>query len=55
MSVELREAELIDSKATETRPPKTSPLEKAIQSVRRDSREASQEYLDETEVPYGGE
>lgn len=55
MSVELRAAELIDSNVAETRQPSTSPLEKVIQFVRRDSRQSSDEYLDETNVPYGGE
>jgi hypothetical protein len=55
MSVELRAAELIDSQVTETHPTSISPLEKVLQMVRRDSRQSSAEYLDETTVPYGGE
>jgi hypothetical protein len=35
--------------------PETVPLEKALDQVRRDSREKAEEFLDETVVPHGGE
>jgi len=35
--------------------PDTVPLERALEQVRRDSREKAEEFLDETTVPHGGE
>jgi len=35
--------------------PEVLPLEKALEQVRRDSREKAEEFLDETVVPHGGE
>ena len=35
--------------------PKVLPLERVLDQVRRDSRQDTEEYLDETVVPHGGE
>lgn len=35
--------------------PDTMPMEKALEQVRRDSREKAEEFLDEAVVPHGGE
>ncbi len=35
--------------------PDTLPMEKALEQIRRDSREKAEEFLDETVVPHGGE
>lgn len=55
MAADLREAEQVDLKVTEARKTIVLPLEKIIQFVRRDCRQSSDEYLEETTVPHGGE
>ena len=41
--------------APSTGKPETLPVEKALDQVRRDSRDKAEEFLDETVVPHGGE
>lgn len=45
----------VDLRQVTTDAPLTTPLEKALQTVRDDSQRDADSYLDETTVPHGGE
>ena len=47
---------IVQTEDTATQTPKTeSPLETIVNLIRRDSREETGRYLEETTVPHGGE